>query len=359
MSWDFLTSSVTSLLPTPSFTPAATIPAPLPLSLRVITHNIRYAATNLFDNERPWPERAPLVLNQLRHEVRGFVPPLGSTSSETNGSPSEPSSAVPYAGAFICLQEVLHPQLVDVLAGLNDGIASDPDPDPPAEGWRHIGVGRDDGAQQGEYSPILYPAGTFRVVHNETVWLSPTPDRPSKGWDAGSVRLLTVGVFEHAATGRRLVAANTHLDNAGPRSRRESVPIILRTLDRVRAEWAPGGGDGGGGANGTLPVFLAGDFNSSPAQEAYLAMKESGWMRDLHDEIPEGERYGNDITFTGFRPDRDKDQQGRIDYIWLGAGKEGEGQQWEAEGYAVLPNVFDSGVYLSDHRAVVGDLRML
>lgn len=29
------------------------------------------------------------------------------------------------------------------------------------------------------------------------------------------------------------------------------------------------------------------------------------------------------------------------------------------QGYAVLPNLFDDGVYLSDHRAVVGDVLLL
>ena len=33
--------------------------------------------------------------------------------------------------------------------------------------------------------------------------------------------------------------------------------------------------------------------------------------------------------------------------------------QWAARGYAVLPNRFDDGVYLSDHRAVVGDVSLM
>jgi len=30
--------------------------------------------------------------------------------------------------------------------------------------------------------------------------------------------------------------------------------------------------------------------------------------------------------------------------------------QWHVQGYAVLPNKFDDGIYISDHRAVVGDV---
>lgn len=83
---------------------------------------------------------------------------------------------------FICLQEVLHSQLVDILSDLN-GVHNDQSEDPPrAPFWAYIGVGRDDGQRGGEYSPIIYPVQTFELLHSETIWLSPTPDRPSKGW---------------------------------------------------------------------------------------------------------------------------------------------------------------------------------
>lgn len=36
--------------------------------------------------------------------------------------------------------------------------------------------------------------------------------------------------------------------------------------------------------------------------------------------------------------------------------EEEEEMPWQIEGYAVLPNRFEDGVYVSDHRAVVGDL---
>jgi hypothetical protein len=42
----------------------------------------------------------------------------------------------------LCLQEVLHSQLLYILSVLS--------------GWTYIGVGRDDGLKAGEYSPIIY-----------------------------------------------------------------------------------------------------------------------------------------------------------------------------------------------------------
>ncbi|KAF2096773.1 hypothetical protein NA57DRAFT_67381 [Rhizodiscina lignyota] len=325
------------------------------LQLRIVTHNIRYATSDPFPNERLWIERAPRVLNQLRHEVRYL-----------SGPPS--SSAIPTTStnAFICLQEVLHSQLNDILAGLNyvraDGDALSEQANTI---WSYVGVGRDDGKERGEYSPILYPIQTFRLLHNETVWLSPTPDRPSKGWDAGSIRILTLAVFEHRRTRQRVLAANTHLDNAAAKSRKESVRIILETLRRIHEWLSP---------RGKLPIFLTGDFNSLPTDEAYLEMKRSGCMIDLHSAIPSQYRYGENATFTGFEPGKYKGEQGRIDFIWLGPqttsdgleAKEGKktqmikpktGSPWQVDGYAVLPSVFDDGIYLSDHRVVVGDVR--
>jgi hypothetical protein len=66
------------------------------LPIRLITHNIRYATTSPFKGEKPWADRKPLLLNELKYN--------------TLYSPE----------AFICLQEVLHNQLVDVMGGLGD-----------------------------------------------------------------------------------------------------------------------------------------------------------------------------------------------------------------------------------------------
>lgn len=350
--WDF----VQPLLRT-SFPPSSPHTPFVPLSIRLLTFNIRYAANELFTNERPWPERFPLVLNELEHETR-FLSGVSSNST-----------------AFVCLQEVLHDQLVDILDGLNH---LQPTETPKlamlANGpiWGYVGVGRDDGMRKGEYSPIIYPVRLYSLLHSETVWLSPTPDIPSKGWDAGSIRILTVAIFEHKSTGQRLLACNTHLDNDGSVSRTKSVEIILGTIKRIQERWD----------DDSLPVFLAGDFNSFPDQEAYLAMHSSGLMRDVRELVKNENRHGNLITFTGFRPDKHKDEQGRIDFLWLGpkdavhsrtiAGHEeraSEGvegnmdeptaRSWKVEGYSVLPNVYETGVYSSDHRPVVGDVTLL
>jgi len=240
------------------------------LPVRILTHNIRYATSTLFDNERPWAERAPLIASELLHQTRFLAGELGSQELQSVGNTSaQPSS-------FISLQEVLHDQLHDILQALN-GIehSAVPQSIPNGPYWAHIGVARDDGKQKGEYSPILYPVKLFKLLHFENRWLSPTPNKPSKGWDAGSKRILTTGVFEHKATGQRFAVFNTHLDNAGAKAREESVAIILDVIERVCEE---GSVDvqGSGTATTTprvpLNFVLAGDFNSFPTQEAYKAL---------------------------------------------------------------------------------------
>lgn len=318
------------------------------LQLRIISFNIRYATTSPSTNERPWVERCPLVTNQLLHELR-FV--HGSSHALTSGSAGGRSI---HSAAFVCLQEALQGQLLDVLAELNQQSSADDGErrEEPLQGpeWAYIGVGRDDGGQKGELCPIIYPAKTFTLLHSENVWLSPTPDQPSKGWDASCIRILTVGVFQHKQTAQRLVAANTHLDHKSSESRLESVKMILSTLRKTHQEWSR--------PQQTLGVLLTGDFNSFPEQEAYVAMRDDGWMKDLQQDVGSRGRYGETNTFTGFEPEKQKDHQGRIDYIWHGPTQYFVPSPWKSLGYAVLPNVFDDKVFLSDHRAVIGDVRL-
>lgn len=296
----------------------------------------------------------PLILNELTYHTRHV------------------------GAAFICLQEVLHEQLSDILHKLNgenptyEGSAL-----PAGPLWAHIGVAREDGHTKGEYSPIIYPVQSFSLLHFENQWLSPTPDRPSKGWDAGCKRILTAGIFEHKATGYRVLACCTHLDNQGSESREKSVGLILNTIKRLREKWpvhASFNDSTSSAESQSIGVFLAGDFNSLPDQEPYLAMRASDLMCDLRDYVRSERRYGDQSTFTGFDPDKENDERGRIDFMWLGPKQQVSGDQslpetgsqletpansgWRVDGYAVLPNVFEDGVYSSDHRCVVGDVTL-
>lgn len=246
--------------------------------------------------------------------------------------------------SFICLQEVLHNQLTDVLASLNSG-------DEQSDGqWSYIGVGRDDGHKAGEYSPIFFRPSTWQLQYWETVWLSETPDVPSKSWDASSIRIVTIGVFTHQASHQTILAMNTHLDDQGSRSRFEAAHIILNKIREYRNEKF---GDVISG------VFLAGDFNSEETQEAYTVLTgPESMLVDSGKLVNSAEHYGNVITWTGFG--FEDEPASRIDYVLVGPGdgQRSKTRAWKIEGYAVLANKFDDGVFCSDHRAVVADVAL-
>ncbi|KAL4939288.1 hypothetical protein BDV06DRAFT_199178 [Aspergillus oleicola] len=299
------------------------------LPLRILTHNIRYDTSSPFKGERPWPERAPHLLNELRYNTRN-------------------------QDSFICLQEVLDNQLIDILSELNsdEPSRSATTAANSSQSWTYIGVGRDDGYKAGEYSPILYQPSVWELRHWETVWLSETPEVPSKSWDAASIRIVTIGVFTHHVSRQTVLALNTHLDDQGSRSRYEAAHIILRKIEEYQ-----------NGRYGSLisGVFLAGDLNSEETQEAHtvLTAPESPLL-DSATLVDSADVYGNQLTWTGFG--YEGQDPSRIDYILLGPAGDTEDRArdlpWEIEGYAVLANRFDDGVYNSDHRAAVVDAKL-
>ena len=304
-------------------------PLLLPLPLRILTHNIRYATTSPFPGEKLWVIRKPKLLSQLHYHTRHL------------------------AHSVIFLQEVLDRQRIDILDSLN----SDSFRTAPSEkgSWEYVGVGRDDGVSAGEFSPILFRGDVWMKVEGSesTVWLNEDGRVGGKGWDAASVRILTTVVLEcdmggNGKTKKRVLLMNTHLDDQGRKSREESARILLTECRARRERWD------------VDAVVLGGDLNSEAGGDAYTILakyEESGVVdvRMLAAKNGEEQVYGEENTFTGFDGKGDGEGVKRIDFLFLGM-KEGEDLDLSATAYAVLPNRFEDGVYLSDHRAVVADL---
>ena len=57
--------------------------------------------------------------------------------------------------------------------------------------YNYIGVARDDGNKEGEYSAIFYRTDKFEVLKSGNFWLSENPEKPGLGWDAVCVRICT------------------------------------------------------------------------------------------------------------------------------------------------------------------------
>ncbi|KAI9850791.1 MAG: hypothetical protein M1838_005046 [Thelocarpon superellum] len=342
------------------------------ISIRLLTHNIRYATESPFKGEVPWRDRRSLLCNNLIFNTR-----------------HNPE-------ALICLQEVLHDQLLDIRRAL-DGTPHGQDPPssssassssvPPSSSsalpadllaprpaWAYIGVGREDGHERGEYAPIFYRPSVWSVQHFETIWLSETPDRPSRGWDAASIRILTVGIFQHRASHRHVVVFNTHLDDQGTRSRTEAAKVIMRAAERfadpdyVLIPPPPPPPPGHPRSTLTFPVLLAGDLNSPEGQGAHgLLNAPRSPVQDVRELVDGRLVAGEHYTFTGFKGGPDPPSV--IDFLFLGPreqtrdrglllhGEMAAPPPWLVTSYVVLPNrAADCPVYMSDHRAVVADL---
>ena len=184
-------------------------------------------------------------------------------------------------------QEVLHNQFEDLKALLPD--------------FDGVGVGRDDGATQGEYAAIFYHKDLFEVLDSGTFWLSEHPERVGKkGWDAACVRIATWAKLQHKTTGKIIMAVNTHYDHVGKVARKESSLLIIRKIKEIV---------------GDQPAVLTGDFNVTDESEAYHTLVSNEFvLLDAHKVA--GETGGVGYTYHGF----DKvvpERRNKIDFVFV------------------------------------------
>lgn len=165
-------------------------------------------------------------------------------------------------------------------------------------GYDYIGVGREDGKNEGEHSAIFFRTDLFEPVEHGDFWLSETPDRPGLGWDAVCVRICTWGKFRHKPSGREFLFFNLHMDHVGTTARVESAKLIKRKIDEMGS---------------SLPTFLTGDFNVDQHSPSYATITDGGTLLDSHDVADFV--YQNNGTFNNYRTDGFS--KSRIDHIFV------------------------------------------
>ena len=207
------------------------------------------------------------------------------------------------------VQEATLTQMKDLEAGL------------PA--YDYVGVGRDDGATQGEFSAIFYKSSEIKVLQEDTFWLSETPEKASVGWDAALPRICTYAKFELTSSNKRFWHFNTHFDHMGEAARVESAELIVSKITALV-------GDGEG-------LVLSGDFNAEPNEEPILVLNDS--FEDPADKVSLQGPVG---TFSGFQLDAPLDR--RIDYIFT--------KNVEIKTYQHLNTKRANGRWISDHLPV-------
>lgn len=119
------------------------------------------------------------------------------------------------------------------------------------KGYKSVGVGREDGKHKGEHMSIFYYTKNVKLLKWGTYWLSETPDKPSKGWDAACIRTATWTLMKDKRTGQKFYYVNTHLDHVGPIAQREGLKVIVSRIQQMNKEG--------------YPMILTGDFNVEPS----------------------------------------------------------------------------------------------
>jgi len=250
-------------------------------ALTIASYNLRY--NNSGDGENAWPNRKENVKALIRfHEFDLFG-----------------------------TQEGLIGQIKDI-AELNE--------------FSYYGKGRDDGKEGGEHSVIFYKKDRFRLLASGDFWLSETPDKPGKGWDATCCNRICSWVkLKDNMTGKEFYFFNVHFDHQGVQARKESGKLMVKKIREIA---------------GNSTVICTGDFNSTPETEQILEMQSL--LKDAQ-KVSEAPPYGPEGTFNAFK--FDAPMKDRIDYIFVS-------NNIRVLKYGVLTDAKDQR-YPSDHQPVV------
>jgi len=183
---------------------------------------------------------------------------------------------------------------------------------------------------------------------------------------------------------------NTHYDDRGTLARMRSSELIIAKLNQVMTDMGPHGG------HNKLVVVL-GDLNSPASEQGYQVLTGHRYVgtgpahtptqlpithnpitfldsrhalirrspTNITATIPMsyspalGAPFGEHFTYTGFSS---SSRQTLIDYILLAdngviKSDECDSARWRVAKYGVIPNHFQDGIWVSDHRMVMVTLR--
>lgn len=190
--------------------------------------------------------------------------------------------------------------------------------------YDYVGIPRED---DGEYSSIFYLKDKYTVTESGNFWLSETPEKESKGWDAACYRICTWAVLENKATKEKYVHVNTHLDHRGVSARRNGVELMLKHLKKYN----------------DIPAVFTADMNILEGEENYIQFVNSGFMYDTKYQAKSSVNY---LTYHDVHPS--EQEKSIIDYVMIN-------DKFSADTYRVVTAGID-GKYVSDHFPVYADI---
>lgn len=191
------------------------------------------------------------------------------------------------------------------------------------------GIGREENGT-GEASCIFFNLTKYKLVQEGTFWLSETPDKVSRGWDAACNRVCSFVKLTDKQSHKSFWVFNTHLDHVGEVARTQGIQLILSKISELNAAH--------------LPVVLMGDFNTTPDHSRIKNLKTH--FKDTFD-CSEAIKSGPSATFNGFSSNKKATE--RIDYIFVAP------QTSIVKQFAIL-ETSRNGFYPSDHFPVIATL---
>lgn len=207
------------------------------------------------------------------------------------------------------------------------------------QGYDFLGVGRNDGREDGEMMALYYRKTRFEKLAAGHFWLSETPDKiGSKSWDSSLPRMVT---WVKLRDRRRpdsppLAFFNTHFDHLGVTARLESAKLLRKQLITLGKDCS---------------LVVTGDFNADAASDPYAALfqEASGAASPVVDtyRIAHPQRVPAEGTFSSFKADSITGP--RID--WIGASRD-----WRVVSAAIDRTARD-GRTPSDHFPINAVLR--
>lgn len=176
-----------------------------------------------------------------------------------------------------------------------------------------VGVGRDDGSDQGEMTTVFFKTDRFEKLDEGHFWLSETPDvKGSISWDSSLPRIASWVRLKdrRGETDRPILFINTHFDHRGAEARQKSAALI-----RQKAALIGHGCD----------ILLTGDFNAGADTKPYATMFDKSTRASADKDGPDlpiftdvyakskPDDAAGEATFSNFRAG--VVQGARIDWI--------------------------------------------
>ena len=194
--------------------------------------------------------------------------------------------------------------------------------------YDYVGVGREDGKEEGEFTAVFYKKDKFDVSDSGNFWISETPDVPSLGWDSRCMRVSTYVKLTDKATGDSYIHFNTHLDHVGRIAQINGAKMIQERAASF----------------GGVPVVCTGDFNVPQGSECYNTMVSAN-MGDARMLAPDSD---DSFTFHAFKPE---EVQSIIDFVFV------DKATVKPVNFKVINKKID-GQFYSDHYAVYADIEL-